>query len=38
MWKMLRSAILPIILILATTCVMQSQAVGGTDQATFIVA
>lgn len=37
MWKMLRSAILPIILILATACGMQSQAVGGTDQATFIV-
>ena len=37
MWKILRSAILSIILILATTCGMQSQAFGETDQATFIV-
>lgn len=38
MWKMLPSAILPIMFVLAATCGTQSQTVGATDQATFIVA
>ena len=38
MWKMVRTAILPIILLTAMTCGLTPQAMAGTAQATFVVA
>lgn len=38
MWKMVRTAILPIILLMAMTCGLLPQAVAGMEQATFVVA